>query len=179
MKKGLVGVSDVPGQDATCLSNNFASSILVLSFLRLSAFFFTKPHIGFILLQMRQLFKQKKFSDKRLGKNKDCPEISFPLKKMLELQFLRAFLIITFIFCLMTSFLNQILLFLLTAVPDTNVLFAEEALLSEALTTLFVLSALKINTAWVKSPAVAPLNCAFCLREVEPACWSSCCPTIS
>ncbi|MEY8457852.1 hypothetical protein [Lactococcus ileimucosae] len=149
MKKGLVGVSDVPGQDAICLSNNFASSILALSFLRLSAFFFTKPHIGLILLQMRQLFKQKKFSDKRLGKNKDCPEISFPLKKMLDLQFLRAFLIITFIFCLMTSFLNQILLFLLTAVPDTGVFFAvitaEETLLPEALTTLFVLSALKVT----------------------------------
>ncbi|MEY8443382.1 hypothetical protein AALA52_03875 [Lactococcus ileimucosae] len=71
------------------------------------------------------------------------------MKKMLELQFLRAFLIITFIFCLMTSFLNQNLLFLLTAVPDTNVFFAvitaEEALLPEALTTLFVLSALKVT----------------------------------
>ncbi|WP_286978320.1 hypothetical protein [Lactococcus sp. UBA7065] len=47
----------------------------------------------------------------------------------------------------MTSFLNQILLFLLTAVLDTSVFFAvitaEEALLPEVLTTLFVLSSLK------------------------------------
>lgn len=50
------------------------------------------------------------------------------------------------------------------AVPGTSALsavfVADVALLAEALTTLFVPSALKVRTAFVKFPAVAPANCA-------------------